>query len=332
MKEPWERAHPALQLDLSALTQLMRPAFPGRAVVAAERLSGGLANTNYRVVVSECEEAFVVRLYTRSQSSAQKELNVYRLIHDRVPVPEILYTDLDGSRGGCPYAISRWVEGVRLIDLLLHGGAADAAGAGRAVGQVLALIGAYTFPGGGFLAPDLSVDQPFQPGGFLSHMEDRLFQGLAGERIGPRLRDRLWTLIVNARRSIDAAESEATLGHADFNGGNVLVRQGDGAWEVAAVLDWEFAFSGPQLFDVGNMLREEERVDPSFSFAFVEGFSDMGGTLPEDWRRTSMLLDLINLYDFLEAPDASPRVVEDVTQLIHRVVERLEAQPISQRP
>jgi aminoglycoside/choline kinase family phosphotransferase len=48
--------------------------------------------------------------------------------------------------------------------------------------------------------------------------------------------------------------------HADFNPKNILVR---GA-SVAAVLDWEFAFSGTPLFDVGNMLRFAERYPPGY--------------------------------------------------------------------
>jgi aminoglycoside phosphotransferase (APT) family kinase protein len=73
--------------------------------------------------------------------------------------------------------------------------------------------------------------------------------------------------------------------HADFNPKNLLAARRGGRWQVTAVLDWEFAFSSSPLFDIGNMLRD--RRPAGFVEAFVDGFRDGGGTLPEDWRRLS---------------------------------------------
>jgi aminoglycoside phosphotransferase (APT) family kinase protein len=69
---------------------------------------------------------------------------------------------------------------------------------------------------------------------------------------------------------------------------------------VVAVLDWEFAFSGPPLFDVGNMLRDPR--PPAFAEAFVAGYRDAGGELPPGWRRLARALDLFSLADFLTRP------------------------------
>src|SRR6185437_5269651 len=69
---------------------------------------------------------------------------------------------------------------------------------------------------------------------------------------------------------------------------------------VAAVLDWEFAFSGSPLNDVGNMLRFEQ--PPGFAAGFADGFRDGGGELPPDWREISAALDLAALADLLTRP------------------------------
>ena len=45
--------------------------------------------------------------------------------------------------------------------------------------------------------------------------------------------------------------------HADYNGKNLLMQSTHEGWQVAAVLDWEFAFAGSPLFDTGNFLRHE---------------------------------------------------------------------------
>jgi len=50
---------------------------------------------------------------------------------------------------------------------------------------------------------------------------------------------------------------QAVLVHADYNGKNLLMQSTHEGWQVAAVLDWEFAFAGSPLFDTGNFLRHE---------------------------------------------------------------------------
>ncbi len=123
MKDNWERSHPFVRLDLSTLTDLARPILPGRAVVHADLLTAGLANTNYKVLMSECDKPFVVRVYTRDSAACRKEVDIYNLIHDRVPLPDILYADVDGRRYERPYAITSWVDGVMLDRALAHGSA-----------------------------------------------------------------------------------------------------------------------------------------------------------------------------------------------------------------
>ena len=90
--------------------------------------------------------------------------------------------------------------------------------------------------------------------------------------------------------------------HSDYNGKNLLAVGGDGRWSISAVLDWEFAFSGSPLTDVGNMLRFRAGGPPGFAGGFVAGYRDAGGQLPERWREISEALDLYALADFLTRP------------------------------
>jgi aminoglycoside phosphotransferase (APT) family kinase protein len=88
--------------------------------------------------------------------------------------------------------------------------------------------------------------------------------------------------------------------HSDFNPKNILVR--DSA--VVAVLDWEFAFAGTPLFDIGNMLRFSDGYPPAYVDGFVAGFRAGGGHLPARWREITEALDLFALADFLARPES----------------------------
>jgi hypothetical protein len=104
----------------------------------------------------------------------------------------------------------------------------------------------------------------------------------------------------------------------------VLARTLEGAPRVEAVLDWEFAFSGPPLADVGNMLRRQERMPAVFVDSFSAGFHAGGGALPPGWRSIAAALDAMALLDFLDRggkgehgpmyPEACTLIEEAVTR------------------
>ncbi len=53
---------------------------------------------------------------------------------------------------------------------------------------------------------------------------------------------------------------EANLTHADFDPSNMLVKKINGHYQISAIFDWEFAFSGTYLFDVGLFFRYSYRL------------------------------------------------------------------------
>ena len=327
MKDNWERSYPFVRLDLPTLTELAQPLWPGRAVVHADLLTAGLANTNYKVMVSGYDTPFVIRVYTRDSAACRKEVDIYNLIHDRVPLPDILYADVDGRRYERPYAITSWVDGVMLDRALAHGSAEDVASVAHATGAVLATIGSYTFARAGFFGPHLAVDHPLGDAdtSWLPYIRDRLFQGPAEGRLGVALRDHLWNMVTQGASAVRTVNDARSLVHADYNGSNIIVRREGESWVVGAVLDWEFAFAGSPLHDVGNMLRGADTLPPAFEAAFIRGFEDGGGGLPRDWKNIAALLDLVNLCEFLNAPDPRGTRVADVVRLIRTTVERWEA-------
>jgi len=85
------------------------------------------------------------------------------------------------------------------------------------------------------------------------------------------------------------------------------------------VLDWEFAFSGSLLTDIGNMLRFSGRYPPGFTSGFIAGYQEAGGRLPPGWREISEALDLYALADFLTRPPAHPYFGKAVSLLRKRL-------------
>jgi hypothetical protein len=53
------------------------------------------------------------------------------------------------------------------------------------------------------------------------------------------------------------------------------------SWSISAVLDWEFAFSGSALVDVGNTLGFRASYPSGFVSGFIAGYR---GELPSEWR------------------------------------------------
>jgi hypothetical protein len=103
------------------------------------------------------------------------------------------------------------------------------------------------------------------------------------------------------------------------------VDQEEGRWQVSGVIDWEFAFSGPPLVDLGHMLRYEKRGRPLAEPHFSEGFRAGGGTLPEDWRALARAVDLMALCEILTRPGLPEDAVGELVELITATTEARDA-------
>jgi fructokinase len=328
MQEGWERVGAPVDLSLEALSEMIAPVFAPRTVVKAELLSGGLANTNYKVNVSGLREPFVVRAYTRDPSACAREVDIFLRVRGVIPIPTLLFVDTEGERSGYPYTLASYVEGDLMTQVLASGDAEKIGQAGYAAGWTLALLGQFTFAELGEFGPDLVIAEPRVGGaaGFLAYLEPKLAAGRARERLGEALADRVLTFAREHAPLLDATADEAKLLHADYKATNLLLREADGRLAMAAVLDWEFACAGAQIFDMGILLRHDRELDAAFAREFARGFTEAGGALPDGWRRTARLADFVNLVTFVDAPQERPALVADVTRLLVQTLERWESQ------
>ncbi|HZC06206.1 MAG TPA: aminoglycoside phosphotransferase family protein [Ktedonobacterales bacterium] len=321
----WDRRSALVRVDTATLERLLAPRWLGARVTSAEHVSGGLANTNYRVTLADRADPVVVRFYTREPQACAREAALLRLVAGRVPVPEALYVEPEAGRFTWPYIVLSWMDGTPLIDALPDLPRAEALGLATELGAVAARIGSFTFAEPGFLGPDLRIRERLviEPNSLRSYLGEML-GGTAGERLGPTLTARLLAQIDANANALAPLAGSRSLIHADYKDGNILVRRESDGWHVTAVLDWEFAFVGASIFDLGSLLRREQSLPPGFAVACVAGYRAAGGFAPPGWRLMTLLMDLINLCDFLNSPHVRAGMVADLTALVRDTVERLE--------
>jgi aminoglycoside phosphotransferase (APT) family kinase protein len=282
-------------------------ALPGHRITAAETLGGGYRNENIRVVTDR--GSYVLRRYSRRGADAAAERTcaveaalAARLAAAAVPAAEVIAADPAGAATGEPVLLARYVPGV-MVSAALDADPGSASQLGAAAGAALAAVGSVTFPGGGaFTGPDLVPSADDWPSSLPEFAGSCLQAGSAAGALSEDETGRLRALAVAADPLARAADGARQLVHSDYNGKNLLAVEREGQWSISAVLDWEFAFSGSPLTDVGNMLRFRDAYPPGFADGFVTGFRDAGGQLPPRWREISEALDLYALFDFLTRP------------------------------
>ena len=119
---------------------------------------------------------------------------------------------------------------------------------------------------------------------------------------------------------------EKQLVHADFDPANILVLKANGHWQISAVLDWEFAFSGSILWDVANMLRYAHHMPAIFQQSFLAGLKDGGVSLSKNWKITVHLLNLLALLECLKRANSKTAPIQcaDSQALILYILSDLE--------
>jgi aminoglycoside phosphotransferase (APT) family kinase protein len=304
---------------LAWMNRVLRP----EEVISAERLAGGYTNENLAITTNS--GCYVLRRYRRSAESAGRICAIevalaQRLGGTAVPIAELIAADPTGTAVGEPLLLARYVHGETLTSAIAKASEAAGAQIGRAAGTTLAAIGTVTFSQGGcFAGPDLVPSRKGMPGHLDEFVESCLQCGHAATVMSPDELAGLRALAVRLTPAAATTASARQLVHADFNGKNLLAVDRDGRWSISAVLDWEFAFSGSPLVDIGNMLRFRASYPLGFGSGFIAGYREAGGELPSDWWEVSQALDLYALADFLTRPPGHHYFAKAVSLIRERI-------------
>lgn len=304
-----------------AIEKFIRAVYPDKILVSHQLISGGCANLNIKVHLHDDLLPLILRVYLRDKDACYREQKLGQMLYDDVPVPRIYQIgEVDGYR----FAFAELMPGITLRELLLGDFPHDVKDVMIDVGKILSKIATHEFSNGGFFDAKLNVVPFTASEDYLSFARNCLKDGMVTSLLKP-------STIIHINNCLDMYghlfpyDSKKHLVHADFDPSNILVDQFDGAWKVSGVLDWEFAFSGSVLCDVANMLRYAHQMSPVFEDAFLKGLTDGGVVLPDNWRITAYLLNLVSLLDLLKQFDIEKRPAQfaDISKLINYVLAEL---------
>lgn len=323
MRDKWNRDSAILQFDKPQLNALVAPAFPASTVKAFALTEGGLANTNIRLELDNQAEPILLRLFVRDPKQARKEWLINKLVHSTVPSPDFFYFGQDNQFSGHPYILMEWIEGLRMEEVITKLSASEVASLGESVGSTLVSIHNFSFSDAGFFDSELNIDEPIDMGsaGLLSYANSCLNDGLCAERLGAGLSRRLLDFLSEEACLLDQWKGAPCLSHSDFGGSNILVKDTSDGWKVAAVLDWEFAFSATPFFDFGNLLRAPHGTIPGFEEAVARGYQRDGVKLPLEWRKMSLLTDITAWLDFMTRKDPGANLIADAKRVISQTID-----------
>jgi aminoglycoside phosphotransferase (APT) family kinase protein len=322
------RPEPRRNIAASVLERILASALPGRRVIEMQPLTDGFRNANFKLRLNSAPEWIVLRIYEHDASLCQKEIDLMRLVSGSVPVAEVVHAEPLGLDDIPPFVVMRYIEGISFLALKRRGDAEAIAQAGRSAGEVLAAVGRITFPKPGWIGPGPAVTVPlFEGADAMPRFVDLcLASANLQQRMPAELRDRTHALMWSYAPELDLLDNQTCLVHGDFSRRNLLVERLGERWKVTAVLDWEFAVSGSPLCDMGNFLRYERASRALAEPHFSAGYLHAGGTLPDDWRRLTRLVDLVALCEMLTRDQLPDAVVSELVEIVRATVEDRDPQ------
>ncbi len=299
-------SHPPNPFD--RISRLCESLTPRRRVASVERLSGGLSNSSFKIHFESSDEPIVLRIYERDFAACRKEIDILCALRQTVPVPEVVHAEPEGFGGEGPFIFLRYVEGITFHQLKATGDRRAIQEASYAVGATLGEIGKHNLA----LTDHVSNNIRTMP----EIIDSYITSPKLIARTGSALADRVRRLVARWALRLQTVMNERRRVHGDFRKQNILVRPDGDAWAVAAILDWECAFTGSQMFDVALFLRYERPEQPVAEPSFSRGFLDGGGQLRDDWRDLIRVVDLESLCRSLTATYLPPDIEREIVDLI----------------
>jgi len=283
-KANWEKTALKHQLPQGLIEQMVALVIPNKKLHVYELIPGGCANLNIKIKLDTEENPFILRIYLRNPQSAYLEQELGKLLGSIIPLPQIYYIgDIENHR----FAITQFIPGITLRDLLLSDQSDDMPSIMFNVGQILAKINKQKLPS--------LFRQNFAQDDYLLYAKNTL------NNIGNKLSKSLITQIYEIFEKnihLMPVDNEHIM-HGDFDPANILVDNINDTWQITGIIDWEFASAGPFLWDIANMLRYAHQMPEQFEYSFLEGLKSQGVVLQNNWRLSVHMFNLESLIDLL---------------------------------
>jgi aminoglycoside phosphotransferase (APT) family kinase protein len=298
-------ANLASEILLEAASQLSSSPLRNSAV-----LSGGFSTTNILLEFAHGDRCVLRASPQHARLRMEADLLDY-LSHEApdVAAPKVLWRAPEHFPGGPGAFAMTYVEGHLLADIEDSLSAASCRDICEQLAFVAVCIHDLRFAQCGLLGPGPKVTEPFAnyAEGTVGFMQSCLGNTNLQRRLGAERCRRLHRCLTH-RTDLHEPSVTHQLCHSDFNQKNFLIsRDGAGRHHLAAVLDWEFAFSGSSVIDIGNLLRFEHESPAVESSWFADAYRAAGGHLDKAWREQALFADLLAQSAFLIDPEERPK-------------------------
>ena len=320
LKANWERFKAHVDLNEEKIKDLLSPycTDPIRNFLL---LSEGCANTNYKITFQNDRPPLVIRIYMREKSALKREVAIHRLVANTIPVPKHYYFDDLCHHYPYAYSIMEWIDGRLMREIVLSKDDKAISDIVFEAGQYLDELRKIKFDKGGFFDETLSIRPFTQEEKYLPYVLSLLQENNVKDSLGHSLLDSVKKLVEKNSHLLPDLDN-ANLTHSDYDPANIMVKNFNGTWKIAAILDWEFAYSGTYLLDMGLMLRYSHKLPKYYEDKFIEGVESTGHQLPENWKKQAKLMDLLCLLQLIHSNQSSerPNLNRDVVSLITNTV------------
>ena len=290
-------------------------------------LNGGFSTTNILLEFADGDRC-VLRLSSQHERLKTEADLLHYLSHQapEVPVPKILWRASEHFPGGLGAFAMTYVDGHLLANIEDRLSTANCRDICEQLALAAARIHDLRFTQCGLLGPGPKITEPFASyaTGTVGFMESCLDNANLQRRLDPERCHRLHRCLTH-RPDLHKPSATHQLCHSDFNQKNFLIRRNaDGRHHLAAVLDWEFAFSGSSVIDIGNLLRFEHESPAVESGWFADAYRAAGGHLDKAWREQALFADLLAQCAFLIAPEELPNTFRTAIGVIDRTLAVLD--------
>ncbi|HCJ1102230.1 TPA: GNAT family N-acetyltransferase [Legionella pneumophila] len=319
-KADWEKTSVTSQLPEGMVEKMVRLAYPDKKLISHELITGGCANLNIKIVVEDEKHPLILRVYLRDKDASYREQKLAALLKQTIPVPLTYYI---GELEDYHFAITEFMPGMPLRDLLLGDAPHYLSTIMHELGAILSKIAAHEFSRTGFFDKQLNVI-PYESSDVIKFAQDCLGYKTVLAALTPEVISEILK-VFEQYGHLFPDENGKHLVHGDFDPANILVEKVNGLWVVSGILDWEFSFSGSVLWDVANMLRYAHKMPPEFESSFIEALEKNGIKLEHTWRTAIHLLNLSSLLDCLKRADFqnNPNQCADIFELIQHILSEL---------
>lgn len=337
-EEAWERRYPPLDLTLPSAQEILST-LPGhrslKELQSLHLLEGGKRNTNYKLCFRN-HSPLVLRIYEADDTGPCRDRTIADLLGKTIPLPQMVYCSSDSTlqgpdereilskqTGNRPIALFEFIEGIHPFDLFRRGSPSEIdAFLADLMGHLHRVHEARSYSHHGLLNTDLEYREVFQSTreSFEDYISWALSERSIRRRLGAPLRQELARYAKEKAPLLDEVDDHS-LAHGDFKLSNLLIKTTGGAPKVAAILDWEYAFSGSLLFDLAIFLRHKKTLSYPLAAGVERAFSTLDYSLPKNFIAITETLDLMNLLGFLRGSQNRENLYAQVRKLIETTLQ-----------